>query len=80
MKMTLTDFQRDFRKAREAADRGHSIQILDNAGVEYVFERCLPEHPLKGLEHLFGTVTAPKDGLTAKERIRRRLNEKYGRG
>jgi hypothetical protein len=38
MKITLTEFLRGFRKAREAADRGDSVIVKGEIG-DYVFER-----------------------------------------
>jgi len=51
MKTTLTEFQRNFRKAREAADRGDPVIVKGESG-EYVFERrsAPTEHPFVGLE------------------------------
>jgi hypothetical protein len=38
MKITLTEFLRSFRKAREAADRSDSVIVKGENG-DYVFER-----------------------------------------
>jgi hypothetical protein len=38
MKITLTEFLRSFRRAREAADRGDSV-IVKGENRDYVFER-----------------------------------------
>lgn len=77
MKTTLTDFQRNFRKAREAADRGDSVIVSGEKG-DYVFERraATSEHPFAGLEGVFGVVTLPQDRASLREKVRRRLSEK----
>jgi hypothetical protein len=78
MKTTLTQFQRDFRKAREAADRGDSVVIVGESA-QYVFERRTgtSEHPFAGLEGVFGAVSLPQDSAAPlREKIRRRLAEK----
>lgn len=74
MKTTVTDFQRNFRQAREAADRGESVVITGEKG-EYIFERRAASslHPFEGLEHVFGAVTLPTDASPLREKIRRRL-------
>jgi len=81
MKTTLTQFQRDFRKAREAADRGDTIVIAGEAGT-YVFARHAPasaDHPFAGLEGVFGAVSLPKSSVTLREKIRDRLAAKNRR-
>jgi hypothetical protein len=77
MKTTLTDFQRSFRKAREAADRGDSVIVSGEKG-DYVFERraASSEHPFAGLEGVFGVVNLPQDRTSLREKVRRRLAEK----
>lgn len=77
MKTTLTAFQRNFRKAREAADRGDSVIVIGEQG-EYVFERrtAASEHPFAGLEGVFGVVTLPQDRTSLRDTVRRRLAEK----
>ena len=78
MKTTLTQFQRDFRKAREAADRGDSVVIAGENGT-YVFERraAASENPFVGLEGVFGAVSLPKDSIPLREKIRHRLAAKH---
>ncbi len=78
MKTTLTQFQRDFRKAREAADRGDSVVITGESGT-YVFERraATSKSPFAGLEGVFGAVSLPKDSAPLREKIRRRLAAKH---
>lgn len=80
MKTTLTDFQRNFRKAREAADRGDSVIVSGEKG-NYVFERraATSEHPFAGLERVFGAVTLRQERTSLREKVRRRLAEKDGR-
>ena len=65
MKMTLTQFLRSFRKAREAADRGDSIIVKDE-NCDFVFERRAAgsDHPFVVLEDVFGAVTLPQDKTT----------------
>jgi hypothetical protein len=77
MKTTLTQFQRDFRKAREAADRGDSVIVTDESG-DYVFERraVVAGNPFAGLEGVFGAVTLSRDSTPLREKIRRRLTAK----
>jgi hypothetical protein len=73
MQMTITEFQRNFRRAREAADRGDSV-IVTGDNSSYVFERrvATSDHPFEGLEGVFGAVTLPqaKGSLSAKVRGR----------
>ena len=77
MKTTLTEFQRNFRRAREAADRGDSVIVTGEQAV-YVFERraATADHPVAGLEGVFGTVTLPRDRTTLREKVRHRLAAK----
>lgn len=79
MKITLTQFLRSFRKAREAADRGDSV-IVKGEGGDYVFERraASSDHPFVGLEDVFGAVKLPQDKTSLREKVRRRLAEKNG--
>jgi hypothetical protein len=79
MKITLTEFLRGFRKAREAADRGDSVIVKGENG-DYVFERRseASDDPFAGLEDVFGAVTLPQDKGSLREKIRRRLAEKNG--
>ncbi len=80
MKITLTEFLRGFRKAREAADRGDSVIVKGENG-DYVFERSAASsaHPFVGLEDVFGAVTLPRDKNSLREKVRRRLAENNGR-
>jgi len=77
MKTTLTAFQRHFRQAREAADRGDSVIVSGTHGV-YVFERraASTDHPFAGLEDVFGAVTLPRGHETIREKVRHRLAAK----
>lgn len=77
MKTTLTDFQRNFRKAREAADRGDSVIVQGENG-EYVFERraSSSDHPFAGLEDVFGAVNLPQEKNPLREKVRRRIAQK----
>lgn len=80
MKTTLTDFQRNFRKAREAADRGDQVVVQGENGHYYLFERraALTDHPFVGLEGVFGAVKLPPDRGTLREKVRRRIRAKNG--
>jgi hypothetical protein len=77
VKTTVTDFQRHFRKAREAADRGDTVIVTGESG-SYVFaRRAAPtDHPFAGLKHVFGAVTLPADTSPLRETVRRRLTDK----
>ena len=77
MKTTLTDFQRNFRKAREAADRGDSVIVLGEDG-QYIFERraATSDHPFTGLEGVFGAVTLRKQQGSLRDKVRSRLAAK----
>jgi len=79
VKITLTQFLRSFRKAREAADRGDSVIVKGESG-DYVFERRTvgSDHPFTGLEDVFGAVTLPQDKTSLREKVRRRSAEKNG--
>jgi hypothetical protein len=72
----LTDFQRSFRQAREAADRGESV-ILEGEGRRYVFEIAAESrNPFEGLKNVFGAVKLGQKNGTHRQRIRARLAEK----
>lgn len=77
MKTTLTAFQRNFRQAREAADRGDSVIVTGEQAV-YVFERraATADHPFAGLAGVFGAVRLPRNHTTLREKVRRRLAAK----
>jgi hypothetical protein len=77
VKTTVTDFQRNFRQLREAADRGESVVITSERG-DYIFERraAASSHPFAGLENVFGAVALLTDATPLREKIRRRLSEK----
>lgn len=77
MKTTLTEFQRNFRRAREAADRGDAVIVTGEHAV-YVFERraATADYPFAGLEGVFGAVTLPPDHATLREKVRHRLAAK----
>lgn len=77
MKTTLTAFQRNFREAREAADRGDTVVVVGEQG-DYVFERraATSDHPFAGLEGVFGAVTLPRKRTPLRDTVRRRLAEK----
>lgn len=79
VKTSITDFQRNFRKAREAADRGDTVIVSGESG-EYVFERraSTARHPFAGLEGVFGAVTLIQQEGSLRDSVRRRLSEKDG--
>jgi hypothetical protein len=79
VKTNLTDFQRSFRQAREAADRGESV-IIEGDGRRYVFEIAgAARNPFEGLEDVFGAVKLGKKNGTHRQRIRARLAAKRRR-
>ena len=52
--LTITQFQRQFKKARQEADRGFTV-FINGDGKQYVFrQRSRETNPFKGLEHIFG--------------------------
>jgi hypothetical protein len=77
MKITITEFQRNFRKAREAADAGDTVLVSGESG-DYLFERqAAPlENPFAGLEGVFGAVRLPKSKMALREKVRTRLAAK----
>ena len=76
MEMDLRSFQRNFRQAREAADRGETIAISARDG-RYLFVReTVPaeKRPFADLEALFGAVKLlPRKGASPHEIVRKRL-------
>ena len=76
MKMDLRSFQRNFRHAREAADRGETIAITSREG-NYLFVRETEQskdRPFADLEAVFGAVQLlPRKGANPHEIIRERL-------
>ena len=79
MQTTLTKFQREFRAARAAADRGEPVTIAAGAH-SYRFERVTAgagENPFKGLGRVFGSVRLGRDPRPAREKIRARLHAKH---
>lgn len=77
MKTTLTSFQREFAKARKAADRGETVSIKADDGSEYVFFKVAKTsaRPFEELENLFGVVALKSKSGSPRERIRRRLRK-----
>lgn len=79
VKTTITQFQRAFREARAAADRGESV-IIEADGKTYVFEvMAPPRNPFEGLKGVFGSVSLGKKKGTHREQIRARLAAKRSR-
>jgi hypothetical protein len=75
METDLTTFQRNFRAARAAADRGETVTVKSAKG-DYVFSRASkkPDRPFADLEAFFGVVNLQAErGLSPHEAIRRRL-------
>ncbi|MGH8320233.1 MAG: hypothetical protein ACREUL_20070 [Steroidobacteraceae bacterium] len=77
MKISLTEFQRNFRKAREAADGGDAVIVMGEHG-EYLFERRskASEHPFEGLEGVFGAVRLGRRTESLRDQVRNRLAAK----
>jgi len=79
VKTNLADFQKFFRKAREAADRGETV-IIESDGKRYVFESMSePRNPFQGLEDVLGQVHLGKREGSGREKIRQRLARKHRR-
>lgn len=79
MKTDLTKFQREFRAAREAADRGESV-IIEGDGRRYVFEELSePRNPFEGLTGVFGAVALGEKKGDHRGRIRQKLAAKHRR-
>lgn len=75
--MTLIEFQRSFKSARKAADKGESV-IIEADGQPYVFETLgEPRNLFTGLRGVFGAVKLAKKKGTHREQIRRRLAKKH---
>ena len=52
--LTITQFQRQFKKARQEADKGFTV-FIEGGDRRYVFRQQSREtNPFKGLEHIFG--------------------------
>jgi hypothetical protein len=79
MDTTLTEFQRNFRAARAAADRGETVAVKSGA-VAYLFMRSSqkPKKPFADLEPLFGVVRLPLKKESNREGVRRRLKARGG--
>jgi hypothetical protein len=77
METTLTAFQRQFSKARQAADRGDTVKIKSDDNTEYVFARRPnpPSAPFADMEQLFGVVALNAPRGSARGRIRRHLRK-----
>ena len=77
METTLTSFQRQFKEARKAADRGETVAIKADDDSEYIFFRRVkgPTQPFSDLEKLFGVVSLNRNPESSRERIRRRLRK-----
>ena len=74
MVTTITDFQRGFREAREAADRGQPV-LITSGDAEYIFMRHhrADTNPFEGMEGVFGAVSLGATTQTHREKIRNRL-------
>ncbi|HTY49587.1 MAG TPA: hypothetical protein VMB48_07840 [Steroidobacteraceae bacterium] len=77
MKLSLTEFQRSFRKAREAADNGDRVIVMGGR-TDYVFERraVSTDHPFAGLEGVFGAVNLGRRPESLRDQVRNRLATK----
>ena len=71
MKTTLTEFQRNFRKAREAADSGDAVIVKGTNG-DYVFARqsAVSGNPFVDLEGVFGAVKLPRKKSALRGKVR----------
>jgi hypothetical protein len=80
METTLTDFQRNFRIARAAADRGETVTVKSGPAA-YLFMRAgeKPKRPFADLESLFGVVRLPPKTDSPREAIRNRLKARRHR-
>jgi len=78
VKTTLTDFQRNFRVARAAADRGETVTV-ESGPVAYIFLRAgdKPKRPFADLEPLFGAVKLRPRKESNRETIRNRLKARH---
>ncbi len=74
METTLTDFQRNFRAARAAADRGETVMVKSGP-TAYIFVRASKKakRPFADLEPLFGVVRLARKTESPRETIRHRL-------
>jgi hypothetical protein len=74
METTVTTFQRKFRQARAAADRGETV-IVKSGKVSYEFTRRSdkPKRPFAGLEHIMGITRLGRTDLNPREKIRRHI-------
>jgi hypothetical protein len=77
MKISLTEFQRNFRKAREAADKGDTVIVKGEHG-DYLFERrtVTSDHPSAGLEGVFDAVSLGRRAGSLRNQVRRRPSGK----
>ena len=78
METTLTNFQRNFRAARAAADRGETIKVISGA-TTYVFAKVSyqPARPFADLEPLFGVVHRISRPESPHEAISHRLKTRH---
>ena len=75
MQTDLTSFQRNFRAARAAADRGETVRIISRSG-DYIFTRATRSQarPFADLLPYFGVVNLRRDRrLSSHEAIGSRL-------
>jgi hypothetical protein len=81
MKVSLTEFQRNFRRAREAADKGDTVIVKGEHG-DYLFERrtVASDHPFAGLEGVFGAVSLGRREGSIRAQVRSRLAAKNRHG
>ena len=74
METTVTEFQRKFREARAAADRGETV-VVKSGAVSYEFYRRSdkPERPFSDIEKLFKPLHLGRTDISPREKIRNRL-------
>jgi hypothetical protein len=77
MKISLTEFQRNFRKAREAADKGDTVIVKGEHG-DYLFERrtVTSDHPFEALEGVFGALSLGRREGSLRNQVRGRFSAK----
>jgi hypothetical protein len=77
MEITLTEFRRQFSKARRAADLGEVVEIRAADNRKYFFARRPKNltNPFFAMEHLFGVVGLNRKNGPLRDRIRRRIQK-----
>ncbi|AHF93318.1 hypothetical protein OPIT5_26990 [Opitutaceae bacterium TAV5] len=76
MNTPLTEFQRSFKSARKAADKGESV-IIEADNQRYVETLGEQRKSFTGMRGVFGAAKLTKKKGTHREQIRRRLAKKH---